>query len=214
MNYLAHGYRFLDRPCFVAGTALPDWLSVADRSVRVRAESMAQLPSDLSPPVAEVLAGVAQHLRDDAWFHSSPVFEQVSRAIAMVIRSEFALPRNYRASFLAHVLTELLIDSVLIQRDPSLLDRYYAALQEVDDDVLHAALAQLLPQVPESLVRVRERFIEMEYLRDYCDDDLLIYRLGQVSTRASMALPDGFRQLLPRVRELVETVADELLPPS
>jgi hypothetical protein len=36
MNYFAHGIRFLDRPWFLAGTATPDWLSVADRKVRLR----------------------------------------------------------------------------------------------------------------------------------------------------------------------------------
>ncbi len=36
MNYFAHGYRFIDDPYFMAGTALPDWLSVADRRVRIR----------------------------------------------------------------------------------------------------------------------------------------------------------------------------------
>lgn len=36
MNYFAHGYRFIDRPYYLAGTAVPDWLRVADRDVRVR----------------------------------------------------------------------------------------------------------------------------------------------------------------------------------
>ena len=31
MNYFAHALPFLDRPYFVAGTAVPDWLTVADR---------------------------------------------------------------------------------------------------------------------------------------------------------------------------------------
>ena len=36
MNYFAHALPFLDQPYFVAGTAVPDWLSVVDRQVRVR----------------------------------------------------------------------------------------------------------------------------------------------------------------------------------
>ena len=37
MNYFAHALPFLDDdPYFVAGTGVPDWLSVADRDVRVR----------------------------------------------------------------------------------------------------------------------------------------------------------------------------------
>ena len=36
MNYFAHGYAFVDDPWFLAGTAVPDWLNVSDRGVRVR----------------------------------------------------------------------------------------------------------------------------------------------------------------------------------
>jgi hypothetical protein len=36
VNYFAHGRRFIDDPYFLAGTAVPDWLNVVDRQVRVR----------------------------------------------------------------------------------------------------------------------------------------------------------------------------------
>ncbi len=36
MNYFAHGVAFLDRPYVLAGTAVPDWLLVAERQVRLR----------------------------------------------------------------------------------------------------------------------------------------------------------------------------------
>ena len=38
MNYFAHGYAFLDDPYFLAGTAVPDWLSVIDRRMRARSK--------------------------------------------------------------------------------------------------------------------------------------------------------------------------------
>ena len=36
MNYFAHGREFVDEPYFLAGTAVPDWLSVVDRPTRIR----------------------------------------------------------------------------------------------------------------------------------------------------------------------------------
>ena len=36
MNYFGHGHRFIDNPFFLAGTAVPDWLSVVNRRVRAR----------------------------------------------------------------------------------------------------------------------------------------------------------------------------------
>ena len=38
MNYFAHGRPFVDDPYFLAGTAVPDWLNVVDRRVRVRSK--------------------------------------------------------------------------------------------------------------------------------------------------------------------------------
>ena len=44
MNYFTHALPFLDGdPYFLAGTAVPDWMSVADRQVRVRAKLAAPL---------------------------------------------------------------------------------------------------------------------------------------------------------------------------
>ena len=37
MNYFAHGWNYVDAPYVLAGTAVPDWLSVVDRRVRARA---------------------------------------------------------------------------------------------------------------------------------------------------------------------------------
>ncbi len=45
MNYLSHGFRFVDDPYFVAGTALPDWMSVLDRRNRARSTVAAVLPT-------------------------------------------------------------------------------------------------------------------------------------------------------------------------
>ena len=41
MNYFAHGWQFTDDPYFLAGTAAPDWLCVADRGVSLRSKNAA-----------------------------------------------------------------------------------------------------------------------------------------------------------------------------
>jgi len=74
MNYFAHGLHYLDRPLFLAGTAVPDWMSVADRAVRVRPKLIEPLLADESPDGIEILAGMLQHFLDDDWFHATPAF--------------------------------------------------------------------------------------------------------------------------------------------
>ena len=63
MNYFAHGRRFLDRPYFLAGTAVPDWLNVINRRSRPRRAKT--LVSDSDPYVAAIARGVLQHQLDD-----------------------------------------------------------------------------------------------------------------------------------------------------
>jgi hypothetical protein len=52
MNFFAHGWQFTDDPYFLAGTAAPDWLCVADRGVRVRSKNAAAWTSDHDPRLA------------------------------------------------------------------------------------------------------------------------------------------------------------------
>ena len=54
MNYFAHGYRFLDNPYFVAGTAVPDWLNVVNRKARVRSKHALPFIDDDDPRLAAV----------------------------------------------------------------------------------------------------------------------------------------------------------------
>jgi hypothetical protein len=69
MNYLAHGYRFIDRPLFLAGTAVPDWLCVSDRQTRVRSRRIQAAQHQLSETERQVADGISQHLQDDDVFH-------------------------------------------------------------------------------------------------------------------------------------------------
>ena len=62
MNYFAHALPFLDRPYFLAGTAVPDWLTVADRKVRLRSKHVEVFLDDADPCVAAVASGVLSGL--------------------------------------------------------------------------------------------------------------------------------------------------------
>src|SRR5215471_18395046 len=132
MNYFAHGMRFVDRPYFLAGTALPDWLSVADRKVRLRARNVEPFADGSGTPAAELAAGVLQHLEDDGWFHKTAAFAIASAELTVAFRDALPADDGHRPAFLGHILTEMLLDAVLIDRGPALLQEYYAALEQID----------------------------------------------------------------------------------
>src|SRR5579872_3611873 len=136
MNYFAHGLRFLDRPYFLAGTALPDWLSIVDRRMRLRERSVRPFADGTSSPAAELAAGVLQHLADDAWFHRTAAFAIASAELTVLFREALGPDDRHRPAFLGHILTEMLLDAVLIDRHPELLADYYRAAGQVDPRVV------------------------------------------------------------------------------
>ena len=110
MNYLAHGWRFTADPYYLAGTAAPDWLSVIDRTVRLRSRTAAEFTTNADPIVAAVARGVVQHHADDARFHATSAFTELSLAFAVAIRDALPGDEGFRPSFLGHILVELLLD--------------------------------------------------------------------------------------------------------
>ncbi len=106
-----------------------------------------------------------------------------------------------RASFLAHILLEMLLDAALIDKEPDLCDRYYAAMETVDAATLGAVARALTPglDAPDAQFQaLLDRFIGARFLADYQDDLTLAKRLSQVAQRVKLnALDARFVWVLP-----------------
>lgn len=214
MNYFAHGLRFVDRPHFLAGTACPDWLSVADRGVRLRSRRVSPFADGSGEPRSEFAAGVLRHLADDDWFHSTPAFHETTAELAGMFRP-LGADDGFRAGFLGHIGTELLLDAVLIDRDPGLLDAYYAAFERVDPAELNGFVTEMAARPPERLPRFIGLFRSVQFLRCYTDPRRLLTRINQVLDRVSLPnLPDRAVGVLEAGYGRVAGRVDALLPPD
>ncbi|MGQ0636324.1 MAG: hypothetical protein ACT4QC_17060 [Planctomycetaceae bacterium] len=212
MNYFAHGLRFVDRPYFLAGTALPDWLSVVDRRTRLRFRRVAPFAAATGAPEAELAQGVLQHLEDDAWFHATPAFYAVSGALTREFRQLLPADDGHRPSLLGHVVTELLLDAVLIDRDPERLDAYYEALSRVDPQAVQQIVNRMARFPTERLAAFIPLFQQVRFLADYRNPHGLLFRLNQVLRRVKLSpLPEDSIWLLKDARSLVEAHAAALL---
>ena len=99
MNYLAHGYRFLNSPPKLAGTAVPDWLSVVDRKVRVRRRHVHEQLETLQDNDRCIADGVLQHLDDDDLFHRCPRFMMLEYELSETTRQKMAAnPADVKAA--------------------------------------------------------------------------------------------------------------------
>jgi hypothetical protein len=215
MNYFAHGRDSIDDPYFLAGTAVPDWLSVVDRKVRARGQRAAPLAADADPRVAAVARGIMRHHRDDAWFHETRAFGELCWRFTAAVRDAVAPDDSLRPSFLGHILVELLLDDVLIGREPERLVNYYRSMESIEPAVVEQTVNRISPRPTDSLARLIPLFCRERFLWDYAEDGKLMVRLNQVLRRVGLApLPEEFRSILPDARRQVAERADELLTAS
>lgn len=215
MNYFAHGLRFVDRPYFLAGTAVPDWLAATDSRVRMRRRNVTRMMEHAESHRLEIAAGVLQHLDDDQWFHATRGFVEITGEVTRRIRTVLNGRDGYRPSFVGHIATELLLDGVLIERHPGRIDRYYQALNGLDPVELQQTVNSMSPRSTDQLARFIGLFLQTEFLRDYRDPGRLLTRLNQVMRRIRLnQLPGEVEGVLASSRELVRDRINELLPPE
>jgi hypothetical protein len=212
VNFFAHAYQYLDDPYFVVGSGVPDWLSMADRDVRVRIKHVRPFEHDRDRVTASIARGVVRHIEDDAQFHSTRAFAELSLDLTGMIRRDLDADSDLRSSFLAHLLVEVLLDDNLIARDPGELDRYYKVMDSVDMDRVQATVNRMARGTTERLAGLIRGFNGHRVLSDYARDDKLFVRLNQVMRRINCAvLPETFCRILPEIRRKVDFRADELL---
>lgn len=215
MNYFAHGREFVHQPYVLAGTAVPDWLSVVDRRVRIRSKAAMPFVDDPDRRLAAVAKGVVRHHEDDAWFHRTRAFAELSWEFTVTIRDALSPDPGLRPSFLGHILVELLLDATLVAEQPATLDAYYDAIDGLDAEVIATAINRMAPRPVERLAWFLSRFSKERFLYDYLDDVRLLLRLNQVMRRARlMILPNEFQSILPDARQAVARRRDELLCPT
>jgi hypothetical protein len=212
MNYFAHALPFLDRPYFAAGAAVPDWLAVVDRPLRVRRKHAEPLAQSADPHVAAVAGGLLQHLRDDRRFHETRAFAECSLELAAVARRLLGDDAGFPSWLLGHLLVELLLDASLAALYPEQVENYYRALEAVDALVVQQAVNLMAPRPTERLAAMIDGFRRETIVWDYLEDDRLLVRLGQVMRRLGFApLPAAFAELLPSARRLIDRRREELL---
>ncbi len=215
MNFLSHAIPYFDEPLTVAGTAVPDWLSVVDRKVRARSRFAEPFLEANDHALRCVASGIVHHHRDDSWFHSTRAFAEINLQFALELRELLPGDDGFRPTFVGHILIEMILDRLWIAEDQNWADQYYKILASVDPVLVGQCVEKVVGRELAGLPRVIERFIEIRFLYDYLETDTLLERLNQVMRRVRLAdLSPEVAQWLPRAVSIVECRRKELLTPA
>ncbi len=214
MNYLCHARDCLDRPFELLGAILPDWLRILDRRARLRpwmVEGRAAAPGS---PRAEIHSGLRRHFEDDRWFHATPAFGEVTGEIARRIRTIHPdrPERRLRASFYAHILLEMLLDSWLMEERPDISREFAGAIAALDPQTVADEAGRIAPHPVSGLESMIERFTDPRVLHGYQDDAEVVRRLDRMGGHVSQPeLPPGFIEITSQARVLVRRHGAALL---
>ena len=212
MNYLSHAYKYLADPYFVAGTSLPDWMSVIDRRNRARGQRAELVLDDADPRVVSLARGVIRHHHDDRWFHQTERFAVLSSGFAVELRALLTEQSGHQAAFVGHIVVELLLDSVLSDNNPDYLMGYYAAIESLDVRLVQEVANRICTKPFDALAMLIPRFLQERFLADYTDDDRLWMRLNHVMRRVGLPLlPESVISWLADARVRVREAAPNLL---
>ena len=211
MNFLSHGRDVLHDPWLLTGTQLPDLLRAPGRRFQVPSDMPAETEDETLAP-ARLAAGVRLHFHDDDWFHQSSDFIGVCSTLTKLFRSQTPVHTRFRASFFAHVFSEMLLDAWLMEAQPGFADQYYASLRQVDAVMLSEIVSRWV-SVSQTEVRSSwERFVSSEFLRAYTTDEGCAERANGLFRRIGLPeIPAEIIATFPEARRSVYRCAPRLL---
>jgi len=197
MNYLAHHFFYqLEDAYHNTGLLLPD-LSRAARGRRALILTDSWQGVELA-----LVQGCAAHYEADDWFHQSAYFKTVSQVISNQLSLYKTSTEGFmkqRTWFLGHILAEMLLDRIIIDKYPEALEHLYSDLNKIEVEVLVAYLLKAgkhdIGRFPEAFTAFRSS----EFLKYYAKAEGLIGSLSRVLVRTGQAvLTDNETRILIR----------------
>ena len=189
MNFIAHYFLDRHRPesHFAVGAATPDLLSIYNSRLRIKQHHIKKLEQQELSEMESIFAeGVYRHFLADKVFHSSEFFQSETQHLSARLKEDLSHTEIHRKYFIAHVLLELLLDKVIIQDHPGILEDYYDHYGEIQLNDVRMATEKIathpLPKYEEFL----DKFRKNRFLFKYKAYDHIIYVLSRIMLRVGI----------------------------
>lgn len=167
MNFLSHYYfeRFAAESEKVVGCLLPDLLKNVNKKYIFHPIRFHDRLST-SPTALSLLEGWYRHVEVDRLFHNSDFFihhrHELRKILAPVVQDT-----PIRASFLAHIALELILDHRLIKDESVKVVRLYEHLEAADRQALRFFLNNIGLGDTQDFFEFYKAFIESKYMVKY-----------------------------------------------
>ncbi len=183
MNFLSHYYfeRYSPHSERILGALLPDLLKNVDKNYSFHPQRSEERLF-AHPQTRYISEGWYRHVEVDKLFHGSPFFLDHCH----VLRKELEPLLEHlpvRASFMAHIAVELLLDQLLIRHEIVNPVRLYEHLGHVSRSTIRQYLTALEGVDIDLFLQFYEKFIDSKYILEYAHDDRISYALFNICKR-------------------------------
>lgn len=177
MNFLSH-YHFDQKPesnpMYHLGLVFPDFLKAFTQQ-RFKPLKKGTVPSNL-------MDGAKQHLERDAHFHNHAFFHDGCKIISQIINNSAAksIPKTF---FLAHIILEITLDRVLMDKDIRRLDNFYSELENIDKNEIKLYFQDNQLKNYDTFIQKLDSFTLSKWMYKYLDDENFPFSLNRVYFR-------------------------------
>ena len=115
-----------------------------------------------------------------------------------------------RSFFIAHILFELILDKILVQQHPQLLEEFYEHMENPQLQDIESLTEWLLQHELPGYAHFYQRFVQRRYLEEYTEWKNIIYVLKRVMGRVNLDMKEVF--YAPQVIACLEAYEKQLTP--
>jgi hypothetical protein len=148
--------------------------------------------------------GCNKHFASDRKFHNWMTFVELTNKATDMIRESGDKDIN-RDYFITHIMVEILLDKILLDKNPSLADDFYAMIDSVEMDWILKFMRYAGLQDDELWKGQHRRFMKAGFLKSYTSIENVIEAVEGVCANLGMIeLNDDQRNLLIEICEAIE----------
>jgi len=207
VNFLSH-YYFDRRPKqahFNFGLLFPDLVRNFIKGAKFK-----EYKTPWTEPIQqELFAGCLEHVLSDKIFHNWEGFiEAMDFSNGILRKSAEPFQKDF---FISHILVELVIDKILLNRHDNLAEELYEDYSQVNREAIRTYLSNYNINEHERFFSGFDRFMEVQYLRNYKDFSNIVYALGRICTKMRL---QAFTVYQKKRLELVSAEIESFIEPK